>query len=393
MFGYSILNDIKIKHAYEANDNLYDLLTRNLYKLRLNDDILMDLLGENGVLRPGDLIGIVGKSNCGKSLLLGYIMAQCILPKELGGHNLSVLYIDTDNSFCIEMFLEIHLLPIIEKYYENYYQIDEEIDEDLTINKDMLISSLDNFKVVSVSDILDFISILRTIMTDHTNPNIIIIDSLTFWKTQNSSSMFEYIVSQDNNDDDNNNKDNNTQYNEIYTSKLDSYLFGLNASLNTLYNCSMHLLSSIIDTMGVIVFTTIDEEYITNKKYRNILSKSSIEILSNPDLNNYNMESYYNIELPLSNRSSNESSHLQDSKLNKITVRFPKLPSGIFETIRIQYKMNNLNFKRLLWITCTDTREITSTQTNIPTYFNCINDNKKMNYMIITDLHGMNFLN
>ncbi|EEA08478.1 uncharacterized protein CMU_003080 [Cryptosporidium muris RN66] len=388
MFGYSILNDIKIKHVYEADDNLYNLLKRNLYKLRLNDDILMDLLGENGVLRPGDLIGIAGKSNCGKSLLLGYIMAQCILPKELGGHNLSVLYIDTDNSFCIEVFLETHLLPTIEKYYENYYQINEDL---IINNKDMLISSLDNFKVVSVSDILDFISILRTIMTDNTNPNIIIIDSLTFWKIQNSSSIFEYIVSQDNND--NNNKDNNIKYNELYTNKLNSYLFGLNASLNTLYNCSMHLLSSIIDTMGVVVFVTIDEEYITNKKYRNILSKTSIEILSNPDLNDYNMESYYNIELPLSNRSNNESSHLQDSRLNKVTVRFPKLPSGIFETIRIQYKVNNLNFKRLLWITCTDTREITSAQTNIPTYFNCINDNKKMNYMIVTDSHGVNLLN
>ncbi|XP_052859623.1 DNA repair protein XRCC2-like [Anopheles cruzii] len=76
---------------------------------------LEETLFPDGGPNAGELVEIVGDSNTGKSRLLLDLIARIVLPVNCGGHEIGAVLIDCENTFHLEVVLDV-----LEKYILNY---------------------------------------------------------------------------------------------------------------------------------------------------------------------------------------------------------------------------------------------------------------------------------
>ncbi|XP_058828226.1 DNA repair protein RAD51 homolog 2-like [Topomyia yanbarensis] len=90
------------------------ILQRISSRLTSNVKCLDSNLFPDGGPAKGEMVEIVGESNCGKSILVLELIAKIILPTDCGGHALGAVFVNCDNN--INM---IRLLNVMEKQIVN----------------------------------------------------------------------------------------------------------------------------------------------------------------------------------------------------------------------------------------------------------------------------------
>ncbi|OII71384.1 AAA domain-containing protein [Cryptosporidium ubiquitum] len=445
-------NFLQEKNVMEVDDTLRGVLIKNLYSMDIQDEVIKGILGEgNTSFKPGDILGIMGSLGSGKSLLIMHMVAVSILPEEIGGHDQKVYYLDTDSGFSIEVFIEKHLIPIIEKKIVNedfYYQLEKKFSQDHTkipqesfskekriraekvIIDKVIRKSLNNLYITFVNDLLDLLCILRQIISDShinsfnnsgktnidTNVNtnnstdnstttitigdnnhnnkakLLVIDSLNFWNTDLSSFLIK-----------NHPEKVRTKY----------HVLGYYTNKNTLFNSVFSLIRQIVQFHGFIGLISICEEPIiqftcnnnngSNSYYDKFKSNFTEELVELVNLFQtkklyQNVDHYYeNYVISIKDQNQN-GIQIEDKKNEKLMLKFPRIihknifPTFLSKIIKVEDYQSITN---IIWISrsslpISDQIHNYPNSCVIPTYFSCISvNNLQKSYLVFDDFHGL----
>ncbi|KAH8740304.1 hypothetical protein FG386_001579 [Cryptosporidium ryanae] len=372
----------------EADDTLRGLLLRNIYKLELKDEVLKEVMGvDNILLSPGEIIGVFGTTGSGKSMLVQQIMSNVLLPKEIDGEGLRVHYLDTDNGFFVQVFIEKYLIPTIEKRMAELEGASrhEYIHEIVKYNKNknaylnsIIKLCLQNLNVIQVPDLLDLLCVIREMTLKSYDMGVFVIDSLNFWNAQLNSLVI------------NNFKDDNTLVRDKQKQETHYYnhIFGYYTNKNTVFNsvCSLvKCVSHFCGYIGVISINEGDSPYSLDFKAKNSSCAYSEELVELSSL-------YHSKDNQLRVKA-------KDSDLSEVIVlKFPTVKNHV--SIK-----NNLNklllnngenyFKNIIFISKPSLPVCEEIHNNpnypvIPSYFVCTNSiNNEKTFIALDDCNGL----
>ncbi|KAF7457489.1 AAA domain-containing protein [Cryptosporidium felis] len=377
----------------DADDTLRGILVKSVYRMDIRDEVLREVLGgEDAVLRPGDVVGLMGSLGSGKSTLAMHILAVSILPESLGGHDQQAFYIDSESSFSIEVFIEKHLIPLIElRLPRGGLGLPRGLSDgsepstpgarsernraDSEINR-VICRSLRNLNVAFTSDLLDLLCVLRRITTmNHVlrseRAKLLVIDSLTFWNASDLSSFCSVGSG-----------------NEISNIH---HVLGYLSNKSTLFNSAFSLIKQIIQFHGFIGVVTICEEPILSlEKFRSNFSEELVEL---PNL-------FQHSELPSVQETLDlDAASGQEEEEANAVFKFPKINHSRLFPAFIQNKVLGLDdFKfisNLIWIArsslpVNEQIHRFPDSPSIPSYFSCLSlKSLRRTFLAFDNYHGL----
>ncbi|KAK6591112.1 hypothetical protein RS030_111931 [Cryptosporidium xiaoi] len=366
----------------DLDDTLRGLLLKNIYKIEFKDEVLREIMGDKGVtFGPGEIIGIFGSSGSGKSMLIQHIVSNLILPKVINGEDLRVYYIDTDNGFFTQVFVEKHLIPTIEKRMIDLESKSEKtyIHETIKYNKNKQIYlsntvklCLKNLNVIQISDLLDLLCVIREITLKSYDLGVFVIDSLNFWNIDINSLVIT-------------NRRETSYYNHI---------FGYYTNRNTIFNSIYSLIKYITHScgyMGIISINDCESLHTLNFKTKNANNIYSEELVELENL-------YY-----LKNNQTENSLDAKNGCFNEnqvVVLKFLKIhnqcliKNNLNKLLFNKNECNNDYFKSIIFISKSSLPVCEEIHNNpnypiIPSYFVCTNKDNEKTFIAFDDYNGL----